>query len=198
RVVEALARGRTGPARDQDSRIVPGLVIRLGPGPTLLGTPDTGVDDATYERFVRETFSPETAREVPGLGAEGPDRFAARLHYLAGAGGMPWMTWRARAIASLYAELTAAAQEAAPGAVLAVVTPGLENGPAGSEARRVDLAGLAPGQAWRSVGLDLSTWPGGPAAPAVFRGGALSNDALAHALAPRPPLDAIGASRPPH
>ena len=61
-------------------------MIRLGPGPTLLGTPDTGVDDATYERFVRETFSPETARGVPGLGTDDPDRFAVRLRYLAGVG----------------------------------------------------------------------------------------------------------------
>jgi hypothetical protein len=196
RVVEALARGRTGSAPNPDPRIVSGLVIRLGAGPTLLGTPDTGVDDATYERFVRETFSPETAREVPGLGTDDPGRFAARLHYLAGAGRMPWLTWRARAIASLYAELSAAAQEAAPGAVLAVVTPGLDSGPAGSEARRVDLAGLAPGQAWRSVGLDLASWPGAPGAPAVLRGVALSTEALAHDLATSPDLDAIVATLP--
>ena len=48
-----------------------GLLIRLGPGPTLLGTPDTGLDDATFERFVRESFSPETARGIPGLGSDG-------------------------------------------------------------------------------------------------------------------------------
>jgi hypothetical protein len=194
RVVEALARVRTGPAADP--RIAAGLVIRLGPGPTLLGAPDTGVDDATYERFVRETFSPETAREIPGLGAEDPDRFAVRLHYLAGAGRMPWLTWRAQAMASLYAELGAAAQEAAPGAMLAVATPGLDSGPAGAEARRVDLAGLTPGQAWRGVGLDLASWAGRPRAPAVFRGVALSTDALAHDLATSPELDAIVASRP--
>ncbi len=47
-------------------------MIRLGPGPTLLGASDTGVDDATYERFVRETFSPETAREIPGLARRTP------------------------------------------------------------------------------------------------------------------------------
>ena len=40
-----------------------GLVIRLGPGPTLLGTPDTGLDDATYQKFTHDTFGPETARE---------------------------------------------------------------------------------------------------------------------------------------
>src|SRR5262249_27014076 len=116
RVVEALARSQ--PTNPGVGRPVSGMVIRLGPGPTLLGTPDTGIDDATYDRFVRETFSPETAREVPGLGTDDPDRFDVRLKYLAGAGRMPWLTWRTRAVTSLYAELGAAAQEAAPGAVL--------------------------------------------------------------------------------
>jgi hypothetical protein len=109
---------------------------------------------------------------------------------------MPWLTWRTRAMTSLYAELGAAAEQAAPGAILAIVTPGLESGPAGAEARRVDLAGLTPGQAWRSVGLDLSSWPGGPAAPAVFRGVSLANDPLAHDLATSPDLDSIVACRP--
>lgn len=181
---------------DADTRASTGLVIRLGAGPTLLGTPDTGIDDATYARFVRETFSPESTREIPGLQIEDPERFAARLHYLSGAGRMPWLTWRARAIASLYSELEAAAREVAPGAVLAIVTPGLDGGPAGAEARRVDLAGLNPGQAWRSVGLDLAAWPSGPSSPAVFRGVTLSTDALAHDLAISPELDAIVAARP--
>ena len=109
---------------------------------------------------------------------------------------MPWLTWRSRAMASLYAELNAAAQETVPGAVLSVVTPGLDGGPAGAEARRVDLAGLTPGQAWRSVGLDLTSWPDGPIGPAVLRGVALSSDALAHDLATSPDLDAIVAGRP--
>ena len=172
-----------------------GLVIRLGPGPTLLGAPDTGVDDATFERFVRETFSQETVRKVPGLGTDDPERFAVRLHYLAGVGRMPWLTWRSRAMAALYAELSEAAQQAVPGAVLAVVTPGLDGGPAGIEARRVDLAGLAPSQAWRSVGLDLQAWPSGPVAPSILRGVSLSTDALAHDLAISPDLDAIVAGR---
>lgn len=200
RVVEALSQHRPAmagaPASGSGRRPASGLVIRMGPGPTLLGTPDTGIDDATYERFVRETFSAETAREVPGRGTEGDERFDARLKYLAGAGRMPWLTWRTRAMTTLYDELAAAAQEAAPGAVLAVVTPGLDRGPAGSEARRVDLAGLTPGQAWRSVGLDLTSWPGGPAAPAVFRGVSLSSDDLAHDLATSPDLDSIVATRP--
>ncbi len=154
RVVEALTRDRTPSVPASDPRIAAGLVIRLGAGPTLLGTPDTGVDDATYARFVRETFSPETAQGVPGLGTEGSDRFAVRLRYLAGAGRMPWLTWRSRAMASLYAELGAAAQEAVPGVVLAVVTPALDGGPAGSEARRVrpGRPGARPGVAERGAG----------------------------------------------
>ena len=173
-----------------------GLLIRLGPGPTLLGTPDTGLDDATFARFVRESFSPETARGIPGLGETDPERFAVRSRYLAGVGRMPWLAWRGRAIAALYAELAETARAAAPGAVLAVVTPGLDDCPAGIEARRVDRAGLAPSQAWRSVGLDLPSWPSTPAAPPVFRGVVLSADALAHDLATSPDLDALVAERP--
>ena len=108
---------------------------------------------------------------------------------------MPWLTWRSRAIASLYTELAEAAQAASPGSVLAVVTPGLDEGPAGTEARRVDRAGLAPSQAWRSVGLDLQAWPRHPAAPPVFRGVVLSTDALGHDLATSPDLDALVAGR---
>jgi len=109
---------------------------------------------------------------------------------------MPWLMWRSRAIAALYAELSEAAQATARGAVLAVVTPGLDGGPAGTEARRVDRAGLAPSQAWRSVGLDLQTWPSRPGAPPLLRGVSLSTDALAHDLATSPDLDALVAARP--
>ncbi len=108
---------------------------------------------------------------------------------------MPWLTWRARAIAALYTEMGEAAQAASPGSELAVVTPGLESGPAGNEARRVDRAGLAPSQAWRSVGLDLQTWPSAPAALPVFRGVELSTDALGRDLATSPDLDALVAAR---
>jgi hypothetical protein len=192
RVVQALQRSKAGPG-ELTSRA--GLMIRLGPGPTLLGTPDTGLDDATFDRFVRESFSPETARGIPGLGVADPDRFTVRSRYLAGVGRMPWLTWRSRAIASLYSELAEAAQAAAPGATLAVVTPCVDDSPAGTEARRVDRAGLAPSQAWRSVGLDLQAWPSSPGAPPVFRGVALSTDGLAHDLATSPDLDALVAGQ---
>ena len=76
-----------------------------------------------------------------------------------------------------------------------MVTPGLDSGAAGTEARRVDRAGLAPIQAWRSVGLDLQAWPNGPEAPVVLRGVSVSTDALAHDLATSPDLDALVAGR---
>jgi hypothetical protein len=192
RVTAAVTQGKLGPGWASGRA---GVLIRLGPGPTLLGTPDTGLDDATFDRFVRESFSPETARSIPGVGETDPDRFAVRSQYLAGVGRMPWLTWRSRAIASLYSELAEAAQAAAPGSVVAVVTPGLDDSPAGTEARRVDRAGLAPSQAWRSVGLDLQAWPNTPAAPPVFRGVVVSTDALGHDLATSPDLDALVAGR---
>jgi hypothetical protein len=188
RVAEAAAIRKTRPG-------LTGLLIRLGPGPTLLGGPDTGFDDATFARFVRETLGPETTRDLPGLDTTDPNRFAARAQFLAGAGRMPWLTWRSRAIAGLYAELAAAARRAAPGATLAVATPGLDGGPCGAEARRVDLAGLAPIHAWRAVGLDLEAWPSGDDAPLVLRGVGLSSDELAHDLATNPELDAPVAAR---
>ncbi len=175
-----------------------GILLQLGPGPTLLGNPDTGLDDDTFARFVHDTFGPETASEIPGLGTADPNRFATRSKYLSGVGRMPWLMWRSRAIAALYSELDDAARAAAPGTVLALSTPVLHGGAAGIEARRVDMAGLAPSQAWRSVGLDLQTWPTGPNVPIVLRGVELSTDPLAHDLATSPDLDAKIASRPHH
>jgi hypothetical protein len=173
-----------------------GLVIRLGPGPTLLGTPDTGLDDATYQKFTHDTFGPETAREIPGVESTDPGRFAVRSTYLAGKGRMPWLSWRSKEIASLYTELNATMREVSPAARLAVVTPGLDGGPVGAEARRVDRAALPPSQSWRSVGLDLQAWPSGPGSPLVLRGTALSTEALSHDLATSPDLDSLVASRP--
>jgi hypothetical protein len=167
-----------------------GLLIRLGPGPTLLGAADSGLDDVTYARFVREAFGPETTATVPGLGTTDARRFTARSQFVAGPGRMPWLTWRSRGIATLYGDLAEAVRSAAPGATLAVATPVLDDGPAGHEARRVDLAGLPSSHAWRAVGLDLEAWPAGDAAPLVLRGVGLSTDELAHDLATSPELDA--------
>ena len=175
-----------------------GLVIRLGPGPTLLGTPDTGVDDATYRKFIHDTIGPGATREmpIPGVESTEPGRFAERSRYLAGVGRMPWLTWRTKEIAALYGELNDAVHAISPSASLAVVTPGLDGGPAGGEARRVDRAALPPSQSWRSVGLDLKQWPSGPFSPLVLRGTALSTEALSHDLATSPDLDSLVASRP--
>jgi hypothetical protein len=189
RLVAAIAPRRARPN-------LKGLLIRLGRGPTLLGGPDTGFDDATFHQFLRATGLESAAREVPGLLDSGPGRFAARSQFLSGAGRMPWLTWRARAIGTLYAVLTRAVAQAAPGAVLAVVTPALDEGPASDEARRADLAGLPPNQAWRAVGLDLEHWPTGDEGPIVLRGVALSPDDLMHDLAISPELDAEVAAQP--
>ena len=62
RVTTALARTKLGSGETGNAG---GLMIRLGAGPTLLATPDTGIDDATFDRFVRESFSPETAPAFP-------------------------------------------------------------------------------------------------------------------------------------
>ena len=184
KVEQALARRGEGAG-------VAGVFLQLGPGPTLLGSPETGMDDETFARFVRETFGTETAGDIPGLGTTDADRFAARSKYLSGVGRMPWLTWRSRVVAALYNELSAAAKGASPGAAVALATPLLHGGAAGAEARRADLAGLAPSQAWRSVGLDLQAWsPDGPDTPVVLRGVELSSDPLAHDLATSPDLDA--------
>jgi hypothetical protein len=189
RVEQAVARRDRGLSFD-------GVLLRLGTGPSLLGTPDSGLDDETYLRFVKETFGPETQEGIPGLSTTDPERFSARSKYLSGVGRMPWLTWRSRAIAALYTELEEAVRASAPGARLAIATPGLHSGAAGAEARRVDLAGLAPSQAWRSVGLDLDAWPAGSGSTIVLRGVELSEDPLARDLATSPDLDAKLAHRP--
>jgi hypothetical protein len=77
-----------------------------------------------------------------------------------------------------------------------VVTPGLDPGPVGDEARRVDLAGLGPSQGWSGVGLDLANWPTTEGSPIIFRGVGLSTDDLGHDLATSPELDDLVANRP--
>ncbi len=76
RVTQALVKNRLSPPGDPRKKT--GVLIRLGRGSTLLGTPDTGLDDLTYERFVRESFSVETARSIPGFDKADPNRFAVR------------------------------------------------------------------------------------------------------------------------
>ncbi len=173
-----------------------GVLVRLGPGSTLLGGPDSGLDDATFARFVAAAFERGPSARVPGQGSADPGRYETRARYVEASGRLPWLAWRAREIAATYLGLAEAARRAAPGATLAVSTPGLEPGPAGDEARRVDLAGLGPSQAWRGVGLDLADWPTGEGSPVVFRGAGLSTEDLGHDLATSPELDDQVAARP--
>lgn len=172
-----------------------GLLVRLGPGATLPGGPETGLDDSTYARFVASVFDPAQARQVPGQDTTQPDRYAARRTYVTGPGSRPWLTWRARELARLYRDLAGATSSTAPGVTLAVATPTIDGGPAGQAARAADLAGLPPLQAWESVGFDLEHWPS-QGGPIVLRGVVPADDPLGQELASHPDLDAPVASRP--
>ncbi len=197
KVRDAMARKVAEAVKARQTRTnLLGAMVRLGPGSTLPGGPDSGLDDVTYARFVAAAFEPGTAGRVPGRNGDDPLRFEARARFVEAAGKIPWLVWRAREVASVYSTLADAARRSAPGAILAVATPSLDSGPAGDEARRVDLAGLGPGQAWRGVGLDLAAWPVGDGAPIVLRATGLTTDDLAHDLATSPELDEPVAARP--
>ena len=186
RVTEALAQlkaGEPGPGGG-------GLVIRLGPGPTLLGTPDTGLDDATYRKFTHDTFGPETTRSIPGVESTDPDRFAVRSRYLAGVGRMPWLTWRSKEIAALYAELNAAVRAIAPGGETrrGHAQPGRRAGGQRGQARRSSgPAALSVVAKRRARSPNLAERPGLAAGPA--RNGPLDRGAFARpGHQPRPRL----------
>ncbi|WP_169976577.1 hypothetical protein [Tautonia rosea] len=184
--VRAMA-GPRGPQCD-------GILLRLGPGPTLPGRPDTGFDDWTYARFVRDTIKGDVA---PGLGKDNPDRFAARHKYLTGSALVPWLTWRSRQVGAYYSSLAAAIAEASPGVSVMLATPVLDDGVVGVEARRFDRDGLPPDAAWRSLGLDLADWPGGDRpSPYLLRGVSGGVGGLEHDLATHPALDAQLVNRP--
>jgi hypothetical protein len=176
-----------------------GVLVRLGDGPTLLGPPDAEVDDATYARFVGDTFGGQagSAQAIPGRGDTDPGRFAARRKFLDGPGTAPWALWRSRELGRLYAELATAAADAGPGVRLAVATPLVDRGEAGQVARRLDAAGQAPLDAWKSLGLDLSRWDA-KSAPnlVVMRASESGPDPLARDLATHPDLDAAVAAWP--
>lgn len=172
-----------------------GLVVRLGPGPTLAGPTPTGLDDETFARFVGAMLDPQAARTVPGRDASDPGRFAARGQYLAGPGKAPWLAWRAREVGTLYKELAEGLQAAAPGSLLAIVTPGLDDGPAGRAARLADESGESPVAAWKAIGLDLDQWPRSPEGMVLLRGVTPGLGPLAEELATHPDLDAPVARR---
>jgi hypothetical protein len=196
-VADALRRRvREAVETHKDFGNLDGLLIRLGHGPTLLGAVDTGLDDATFARFIREAFDADTARTLPGTDSANPERFTERSRFVSGSGRTPWLSWRSKQVAALYGSLNELVHAASPAARLALATPGPDDGAAGWEARRADLAGLAPSLAWRAVGLDLDVWPATENAPIVFRGARLGTDDLAHDLATSPELDAKVAARP--
>ncbi len=141
-------------------------------------------------------FAPEVARNLKGLAPDSPNRFAARSEFLAGPGRQAWLTWRARELGAVYDTLAAAARRSAPGALMAVATPGLDDGPAGQQARVADGVGASPAVAWRALGLDPKAWPAGPDAPILLRAAGLADDDLGRDLAASPDLDDLVAARP--
>lgn len=173
-----------------------GLLIRLGPGASLAGAAETGLDDAGYARFLAEMLDAEIARRAPGRDPNDPQRFAARRQYVLEQGRAPWLTWRARQVGAFYAELAAAVEQAAPGAVLAVATPVLDDSQAGRQARRSDRHGEPPRAAWQALGLDLALWPAPPPNLVVLRGVAPGPEPLSSDLATHPDLDATLARQP--
>lgn len=199
RVREAMARrvADAVAARKVNPNMV-GALVRLGPGSTLPGGPDSGLDDATFRRFARAAFDNENAVGLLGRGGgtDDPGRFEARAQFVESKGRPPWLAWRSAEVAALYRALADAARAAAPGSALAVATPGLDPGPAGDEARRVDQAGLGPDLAWKNLGFDLAAWPRDEKAPIVLRSAGLSAGDLAHDLATSAELDDPVAARP--
>ena len=91
---------------------------------------------------------------------------------------MPWLTWRSSGSRRSTPSWPEAVPRGRPGAVLAVATPGLDDGPAGPRPAGSTWPGSPRSQAWRAVGLDLETWPDGDGAPVVLRGVGLSTDDL--------------------
>ncbi len=196
-VREAMKRAASEAIRPrQDHPNLTGLIVRLGPGATLPGSPEVGLDDATFPRFIKASYQPDQVARVPGLDPSAEGRFADRFRFVTGTGRNDWLDWRAEQVGILYADLARGVTASAPGALLAVVTPGLDDGAAGEEARIADHAGLPPSQAWKSVGLDLKRWPVEAGGPIVLRGVGLSTDDLGHDLATSPDLDEAVAARP--
>ena len=171
-----------------------GLLVRLGPGASLPGGPEDGLDDAIYGRFhreyVRPRFEPADARRFPDPSDSAAGRLADRRRFLAGNGRQAWLDWRADEVGRLYRSLAETVRASAPGATLAVAAPGLAPGPFGEAARLADRAGHSPRHAWRAVGLDLGRWPEGPGGPVLLRTADLAPEGLGRDLATTPDLDA--------
>ena len=174
-----------------------GVLIRLGPGSTLPGGPDTGLDDPD----VREVSSP---RRSSGLGEPGPRAGFGRprpgsrpapITSRPPAGSPGWPGGPAKSPFDLRRAGQGPPDSKRRARSLAVVTPGLEPGPSGDEARRVDLSGLGRAGLARG-GARPGRMPTGEGAPMLFRGAGLSTDDLGHDLATSPELDDLVAARP--
>lgn len=174
-----------------------GILVRLGTEGTLPGEVGIGIDDETYKRFFEEALD----QSAVDAGAPAPtslaaDRFAQRSAFFLGGGRDPWEKWRSRRIGQLYAKLAAAAAAAAPGTVFAVATPGVDEGAAGVEARKVDREGSSARTAWRSIGLDPTQWPKNERSLILLRGVSTSAGGLRRDLSIDSELDAEVASYP--
>lgn len=189
RVVDAIGLCKNHPN-------VAGLQIRLGPGSTLPGGPESGLDDVTYDRFVSAMFQPDVAAKVPGRAAGIAEHIAERVQFVSGPGRKPWLDWRAQQLAELYADLARAVRSVEPGAALLVATPGLDAGPAGLEARKADRADQPKLHAWKAVGLDFDHWHADVPGLVVLRSMGTARDPLTRELAMCDELDAPVAARP--
>jgi hypothetical protein len=166
-----------------------GLQLPLGPGSSLLGPIETGIDDWTYSEFVRAKFPAQAASQIPGLSDQSVDRFTARARFVTGAGRTAWLEWRAEQLGLVYSELAAEVAKSAPGATLLIVTPCLDEGLAGKEARRVDQLGEPADLAWQALGLDFRRWDANAPGLVVLRGVSRTGDELSSDLATSPELD---------
>lgn len=170
---------------------IDGVLLRLDGCATLPGGLGFGLDDATFARFVGETFDRDSARGVPGRDVADPERFAARERFVAAAGRLPWRTWRCKQVGLLHDRLSQALRRARPTATFAIAAPSLAEGPLGDEAKVADLAGSSPESVWKAFGLDLEFWPlaGRADAPVLFRTVGANPEGLEHDLALSPELD---------
>lgn len=166
-----------------------GVVVRLGTGSTLLGLPDTGLDDQTYAEFVRACFPADEARRMLAQGTPGPDRFRVRGEFVMGPARTAWLDWRVRKVGEVYSEFAARLREVAPGSVLAVITPDMEGEAARVAALRADREGLPADKAWIELGLDFRHWPSNQPGLVVVRGMGYAHDDLTNDLATSPELD---------
>ena len=169
-VAEAVA-PRQGPARTS-----PGVLIRLGPGPTLLGGPDTGLDDATFARFVRGVRArPGRAGPRPGADRPRPVRGPGPVPRRAGPDALAGLAGRARSPRST-PSWPRPPRRAAPGRdAWRSSTPGLDTARPATRPGGSTSPGSARARPGGPSGSTWPTWPTGEGAPVVLRGVGLSH-----------------------